>query len=69
MNTFKEPHKFTGFAELHNKENIKIFEGEFVNGNRCGFGLEYDLNGNVLYEGTFDKNLYHGWGVTPKYQG
>ena len=40
-----------------------------MDGYRCGYGIEYDLSGEVLYEGYFEKNLYHGWGVTPRYAG
>lgn len=39
-----------------------------MHGKRHGFGVEYD-NKQVFYTGYFKNNKYHGWGVTPNYEG
>lgn len=60
---------FTGMGELKKINGKKIFEGEFVNGKRKGYGIEYDDNMTIIYEGEFHNNYYHGWGKTPCYEG
>ena len=35
------------------RNNNKIFEGEYLNGERNGKGKEYDYNGNIIFEGDY----------------
>ena len=35
-----------------NKKKL-IFEGEYINGEKCGKGKEYDDYGNLIYEGEY----------------
>ena len=35
--------------------NDDYFEGNWVNGEKQGKGIEYYQNGNIRYEGNFDK--------------
>lgn len=40
-----------------------IYEGQWVNGDWCGFGKLTDINGGDVYEGGFFDNMKHGLGV------
>ena len=40
----------------------KRFTKALVEGEKSGFGIEYDRNGAIVYEGTWKNDLYHGEG-------
>lgn len=40
----------------------KVYKGLLVEGEKSGFGIEYDRNGAIVYEGTWKNDLYHGEG-------
>jgi len=42
---------------------VIFHEGTFSQGVPCGFGHLYDENGNLLYVGDFENQLYHGDGI------
>ena len=47
---------------IYNKLDIKIFEGEYINGLLNGKGKEYYNNGILKYEGEYTNNLRNGKG-------
>ena len=51
-----------GYLNIYNFDEIKIFEGEFLNGLKNGKGKEYYNNGKLLYEGEYKNDLRHGKG-------
>ena len=45
------------------KNNVLIFEGEYLNGERNGKGKEYNDNGKLIFEGEYLNGIrYNGWG-------
>ena len=48
--------------EYNGINNRLIYEGEFLNGKRNGFGKEYDINGCLLYEGEYLNGERNGKG-------
>ena len=51
----------TGKGTEYNLNGEKIFEGDFAEGERHGFGRIYEKN-NVIYEGEFQKGRKFGFG-------
>ena len=45
-----------------NKQDIVIFEGEYIKGKRNGKGKEYNENGSLIYEGEFKDGKRNGHG-------
>ena len=44
-----------------------IYEGEFSNGKRNGYGREYDFDNGLIFEGKFLKgNHWNGRGIFSK---
>lgn len=62
---------YQGYAEIADKDTKKIlFQGEFKNGMREGFGIEYHpTDSTIIYEGEFLNDVYHGWGKAGCYEG
>ena len=50
-----------GFVKEYNYGHI-IFEGEYINGAKNGYGKEYDDEENLVYEGEYLNGLKHGKG-------
>ena len=46
---------------IYNKK--LIFEGEYKNGKRNGYGKEYDNNGNQIFEGRYSNGKRYGRGM------
>ena len=46
----------------NNNNNIKIFEGEYINGLPNGKGKEYYVNGNLKFEGEYLNGYKNGKG-------
>ena len=46
---------FTGAFKLYDEPNHLWFEGRFEDGLRQGKGKEYDCNGNIVFEGFYEK--------------
>ena len=46
----------------YNQFNIKIFEGEYINGLKNGKGKEYHKNGKLSFEGEYLNDLKNGMG-------
>ena len=45
------------------KNNKLIFEGEYLNGKRAGYGKEYsEFDNNIIYEGYYLNDIKHGYG-------
>ena len=45
------------------KNNVLIYEGEYLNGERNGKGKEYNDNGKLIFEGEYVNGIkYNGWG-------
>ena len=47
------------------KYNTLLFFGEFINGKKSGYGIEYDLyyDNKIIFEGNFLNNKKHGLGI------
>ena len=45
--------KGEGYLKEYYKDNILIFEGEYLNGEKNWKGKEYDYFGRLIYEGEF----------------
>ena len=39
----------------YNRENLAAYEGEWHRGRMHGYGTLYDKDGNVVWEGYFDR--------------
>lgn len=68
--------KFDGYGNLYkevklkNKSNtVLIYTGDFVDGYRTGYGTSYYDNGNVMYDGHWLDDCYHGEGTETDYKG
>ena len=48
--------------EYHLFSEKLLFEGEYLNGKRNGFGKEYSRNGNILFEGEYLNGKRNGKG-------
>ena len=45
------------------KNNVLIYEGEYLNGERNGKGKEYNDNGKLIFEGEYLNGIrFNGWG-------
>ena len=55
--------------EYNGINNRLIYDGEFLNGKRNGFGKEYDINGCLLYEGEYLNGERNGQGKEYNYFG
>ena len=42
------------------EENLNIFEGEFLNGEKNGKGKEYNEKGNLIFEGEYLRDKRNG---------
>ena len=42
---------------------IKLYEGHFYEGRKTGRGTEYDEEGNITFEGSFDDDQPMGGGT------
>ena len=49
-------------------DNKSVYEGQWVDGKRCGFGRLIQENGN-MYEGCWKSDLANGYGVFTNLQG
>lgn len=47
------------------KTGVKIYDGAWANGKRNGYGLEYDVNGNVIHDGQWKDGIFLGEQETP----
>ena len=47
-----------GLIKEYDKDGIKIFEGEYLNGQKNGKGKEYNQDGELIYEGEFLNDQY-----------
>ena len=54
--------KYEGRGILYNKGQTIKFDGYYKNGERWGFGREYNEN-RLYYEGFFKEDKYHGKGI------
>jgi len=43
-------------SSKYKKDSYKEYEGECMGKIRCGYGKEYNENGNLIFEGYFDNN-------------
>ena len=59
-----------GEVVIRNRDNNRVvYEGEFFDSEKCGYGIDYDEKGEVLYEGQFVRGKRDGWGRTKEYEG
>jgi len=42
-----------GYQKIYDENNNLLFEGNFVDGKKCGKGKEYDKKGRILFEGEY----------------
>ena len=64
MKFYLEP--FSGnIREFFN--NIKIFDGQYINGQRNGKGKEYNVEGQIIFEGEYSNGERNGKGI--EYEG
>jgi hypothetical protein len=48
--------RFSGAGTMYyNRENLAAYEGEWHRGRMHGYGTLYDKDGNVVWEGYFDR--------------
>ncbi len=54
------------YTQVFNVEDVfdgeSFYVGQTLNGRANGFGLQYDLDGNLMYKGEFKANQYRGYG-------
>lgn len=43
-----------GYGSLFDEDGVKLYEGQFKEGQRVGKGIEFDDEGNITFEGSFD---------------
>ena len=73
----RERFAYTGKVKLTAKENSEsvLFIGALQEGRIEGEGRLYDYEGNLIYQGGFEKEMYSGSGIeyydngSPKYEG
>ena len=51
------------------KANILLFEGEYLDGEKNGYGKEYNYNGKLIYEGDYLNGKRNGNGKEYNYNG
>ncbi len=55
-------YKFEGRGKYYNYKNILLYEGEYKNSLKDGYGIQYYMNGDT-YEGEWKENLMDGQGI------
>lgn len=63
VGTFEHGEKDKEGREFYLGTNKTKFIGSYYNGLKSGFGLEFDLNGEKVYEGSYSGDLKHGYGI------
>lgn len=58
---FKEG-KYNDMGSLYDKDDKKIFEGQYKNGMRCGYGVEY-MNDTKIFDGQYNNGTRNGSGI------
>lgn len=48
--------------KMYSNTGILIYEGDFKNSKKHGYGTEYNSNGVRIYEGWYKEGKYHGYG-------
>jgi hypothetical protein len=59
--------QLTGYGNLR-IDGEMVFEGEFVNSLKNGYGVEYE-RGKVVFEGNYVNDHRDGWGKARDYSG
>ena len=52
-----------GYGKYTNIGQNYYYIGQWLNNDKHGNGVKYDLKKKIIYEGGFDKNKYHGKGI------
>lgn len=60
---FKYGEKESSGREYYTNTDQTKFIGNYYNGLKNGFGVEFDLNGEIIYEGTYAGDERHGLGI------
>lgn len=51
-----------GRGVLYSESGYIIYHGEFVNGLRAGYGVEYYVSGKIMYSGRWNGDRWNGQG-------
>ena len=52
------------------EKEVKVYVGQFKEGDRCGQGMEFDpVTGNKIYQGAYKDGTRHGDGIKYEYNG
>ena len=57
-----QPHGFGIASNPYNPSDV-IYEGQWVNGERHGFGKKFHMEGWVMYEGEWAHDEFEGYGI------